>query len=404
MAMTTQNARIMSQFDALAALMTDCRPIVAERVPDGKVPSWCLERGWNAFLAKLSNDDLAAAESDPLSYFARCASTPDSLRELAKRVSDATTVADLGARALAQPLAMTSVSDRKRIQVTALVHSLAPVARRSARVVDVGSGMGHLTRAASLGWDTHATGLERQPALVLEARALAKGANASFRVCDVFHEDLALRCSDLVLSLHACGEVADIALQASVQVGARIALVSCCLQKIQGSTREALSSQGRKSGLRFGRDVLGLSNLFSREKGVEVPLGDTMAALRTRYALRLLLRSRGYSVEPGDEMRGLNRRRPRRGLEAVATDALAARGATGPTRVELEEFESRSHAEFGMARRLALPRNMLARAIECAIVFDRAVLLVEHGYLATVTTAFTPEVSPRNLLVVGEPT
>ena len=396
---------LLGRFGAILDVMADARDIVDGRVGEAVVPAWCASRGWDSYLLGLSARDLAECETTgPARWFADASSAPASLRDLARRVTVSVAVPDLGSRTLEDQLRMTSVRERKRIQVFALVAALRQIAQRKARVVDVGCGAGHLTRTVAERWGRGALGVERNHDLIEQARTLAELANVQFQELDVFQGELKLEPDDFVVGLHACGEVADVALQAAVSANASVAFVSCCLQKLRGDTRVPLSRLGEARGLAMGRDVLGLSNLSSRQQGVEVSLEETMGARRVRHALRLLLQSRGLQLEPGDEMRGLNRRRARHGLESIAPDALSMRGLPPATPAELHECEHRAREQFEVIRRLSLPRNLLARLVECAIVMDRAAFLRENGYEVAVATVFDEEVSPRNLVVVGEGT
>ena len=126
-------------------------------------------------------------------------------------------------------------------------------------------------------------------------------------------------------------------------------------------------------------------------------MGQMMQARQARYALRQLLRARGLQVEPGAEMSGINRRRANAGLSEIATRALALRGLAAATAGEIAEHERAASAGYGAVRRLSLPRNLLARSIELAVVLDRAAYLTEHGYAVLVATLFDRAVTPRNI-------
>ncbi len=395
---------VVSRFDAVLHLLSAVRDIVDGRVNDAVVPSWCASRGWDEYLLGLGREQVIACESEgPARWLAARAGAPSSLRHVAHQVLEAVMVPDLGSRTLQSQLAMTSVRERKRIQIRALVEALRQLAARSSRVVDVGCGAGHLTRIVAEQWGRAALGLERNHDLVAQASELARLAGIEFRQCDVFRDEIDIQRGDFVVGLHACGELADVALKAAAAAGASTAFISCCLQKVRGDVRQPLSERGMRGGLALSRDVLGLSNLSSRPMGVEVSLEDTMAARRVRLALRVLLRSRGVELAPGDEMRGLNRRRARHGFDAIAEEALKLRDLPPPTAHESRECEAIAREQFEVIRRLSLPRNMLARLVECAIVFDRATFLDERGYDVVVATVFDEEVSPRNLAVVGQP-
>jgi SAM-dependent methyltransferase len=388
-------------FSTILELLRSVRDIVDARVEDAAVPRWCAVRGWDPFLLALGDAEVHACETQgPARWLADRADAPGSLREVAAAALRATDVARL-AGAGVDLGATPSVQARKRRQIAALVEALRPLASGCDRVVDVGCGAGHLTRIVAGRWERQAVGLERRADLVRQAADLASRAGVAFQVCDVFADGFSTRPGDLVVGLHACGEVADVALEAAAVAGASVAFVSCCLQKVRGDTRPARSRQGQQGGLTLSRSVLGLSNLWSPEQGVEVSLETTMTARQHRHALRLLLRSRGLTLGPGDEMGGLNRRRARRGLEPLATEALARRGLAPAGEAELRACAAQAAREFAESRRLSLPRHLLARVVEVAIVRDRAAFLAEQGYDARVVTVFDAEVSPRNLAVVG---
>lgn len=127
-----------------------------------------------------------------------------------------------------------------------------------------------------------------------------------------------------------------------------------------------------------------------------------MQARLHRHGLRVLLRNRGVQLQPGEEMRGINRRQAHRGLAALAPLACQHRQLPAPTDDELQACERQAVRDFHTIRRFALPRAMLGRLLELALVLDRACFLIESGYEAKVLVAFAPEVSPRNLAVLAQ--
>jgi hypothetical protein len=267
--------------------------------------------------------------------------------------------------------------------------------------VDVGSGHGHLARWVAELFGVPAIGLERIQARVETAqRLLPTGAGVRFQVRDLLDEPWPLRPGDLAVGLHACGELSDATTMAAARAGCDLALVSCCYQKIRGEQREPLSAPLRQTDLVLRREVLGLANLASREQGVAGSITDMMQARRSRLALRLLLRERGVALRPGDEMRGINRRRAYGALENLAVAALRARELPGPGPSEIERAAREARCRFEQIRRFSLPRNMLAPLLEVLIALDRASVLAEHGLDARVVRVFAETASPRNLAVV----
>src|SRR5262249_2630297 len=147
-----------------------------------------------------------------------------------------------------------------------------------------------------------------------------------FAMFDASVEELAFAPSDLAVGLHACGELGDRMVAAAAKAGCDLALISCCLQKISGRTRVSLCRAARSRGLELTRGAPGRPTLPARSAGGEGPLSLAMAPREHRHALLHLLRGRGLALSPGEEMRGINRRRAHEGLSALATRALALRG------------------------------------------------------------------------------
>ena len=404
-------------FDAVIALdgvlhtLLPVRDILDGRVDDVEAPAWCVDRGWVDFLLALGDDDLRRCEAEGLAACAPdLAGAPASLVDLAAAVLARTQLPALDVdRRAPPPAALRSVSERKREQLAALLGAVGPMAARAARIVDVGAGEGHFTRLAAELFDRDALGIERNVDRVASATARAKerageveggGSVARFTAFDACREPLVFQTDDLAVGLHACGEVGDRLITAAAEAGCEVALVSCCLQKIAGPQRAPLSRAA--AGLSLRKDTLGLTNLTAQPRGIEASIAATIEARQVRYALLRLLRERGVVLAPGEEMRGINRRRARAGLRDVAERALAQRGLTPPTDAELAHHVAESGQRYGVIRRLALPRSMLARLVEVAVVLDRAAALAESGARITVATFVERAVTPRNIVILAD--
>jgi len=404
-------------FDAAFALdgvlhaLLPVRDILDGRVEDVDPPAWCVERGWVDFLLALGDDDLRRCEAEGLAAYAPdLAGAPANLVALASAVLAHTQLPVLDADRRAPPAsALRSVSERKREQLAALLGAVGPMAARAARIVDVGAGEGHFTRLAAELFNREALGIERDEVRVASANARAEeralaidasGNVARFVAFDACREPLVFDRADLAVGLHACGEVGDRLITAAAEAGCEVALVSCCLQKITGPLRAPLSRAAR--GLSLRKDTLGLTNLTAQPRGIEASIEATIEARQVRYALRCLLRARGVVLAPGEEMRGINRRRARAGLRDVAERALAQRGLTPPTDAEIAHHIEESGRSYALIRRLALPRSMLARLVEIAVVLDRAAALAESGARITVATFVQRAATPRNIVILAE--
>ena len=374
--------------DALAVLHP-VRDIVDGRVEGmAEAPEWCERRGWTDALLALSDDELQRCEEGRDAPGALAAVEAE-IAGLVRRLPS------LELRG-SSPVLPRGVTPRKGRQLDALLGGIQDMATRAARIVDGGAGNGHFSHLAAARFRAEVVGLDRDPARVATARGVATPAR--FLAHDACREPLALEPADLAVGLHACGEVGDRLIAAVAATGCDLALVSCCLQKIGGASRAWMSrSAAEVPPLR--REILGLANVTVRPWGVEVDLATLMAARETRLAVFHLLCARGAAIRPGEEMRGINRRRARAGLRELATLALARRGWPPPTDQELAFHELEARRIQGRIRRLSLPRDRLGRLVEVAVVLDRAAALQEAGATVRVATLCERAVTPRNLAI-----
>ena len=370
--------------------------VVERRVRDDGPPPWCEARGWSAFLLGLDDAAVERSEAEGLAHcIDSLGGAPESLRALAQETRAAAALPALH-RVEASASIRRSVPLRKQWQLEQLLAVIAPLAEPAARIVDVGAGHGHFARLAADRFARETLGLDRDERRIEKASLLAAATPAArFTTFDACHEPLPLGERDLALGLHACGELGDRLVLAAALGGSDPALVSCCFQKIRAPSRAPLSRAG--SGLTLTREALGVANVTSRPAGVETSLVATMAARGARHALFRLLRARGEELLPGAEMRGVNRRQAHAGLASLAERALALRGLAPASQAELAACEAESALAFARLRRLSLPRAMLARLVEVALVLDRAAALREAGHAVLVAEVFDQAVSPRNI-------
>jgi SAM-dependent methyltransferase len=356
----------------------------------------------------LRDEELGDCESRGLeSAVLDSAGAPAGFRRLFRDVRGVTALPkfDVPSRELPQA-ALRGVPARKRQQLGALLGVLSPLAQRAERVVDVGAGSGHFSRLsaellgrATLALDRDASRLERGKTLQEERSREAGTLDVRFIEADLSRQELELRGSDLAVGIHACGGLGDRLVLAASQARCDLALVSCCLQKIEVPHRMALSRAAGAFSLR--KSELGLTNLTIRAQGVERTLGENLRAREVRLALRHLLRSRGLEVRAGEEMRGVNRRRAHAGLAELSSHVFAQRGLPPPTEAELHAHAEQAHRDYAVIRRLSLPRNLLGRLVELAVVLDRAAVLEEAGLSVRMGELFESSVTPRNVLLLA---
>ena len=402
----SMNASRQGELASVLGVLIPVLDIVGEPIESAEPPRWCRARGWVEFLLGLSERELESCERlGTANGLAQLTNVPAELMALGVAVERVTRLPRLAApRASVPQAALHGIGARKRQQLDALLGALAPLAESAERIVDVGAGSGHLSRLAAELFGRETWALDR------DAERLRRGSQRNqqrtrsvgdlsvrFVQIDVGQEVLALEADDLAVGLHACGELGDRLVQAASTVGCDLVLISCCLQKTSAEQRLPVSRAA--AGLALQKNLLGLTNLTSRTQGVEATLAANLRARETRLALRYLLRERGLELCAGEEMRGINRRRAQAGFDDLAHHALARLELPAPTEAELRAHAAAARRDYAIMRRLALPRNMLARLVELAVVLDRAALLEEHGRHVRLAQFVDQQVTPRNTVL-----
>ncbi|HEX4448776.1 MAG TPA: methyltransferase [Polyangiaceae bacterium] len=397
---------ILTRWETAARLVADSRDLLEARPGgSGGVPAALVSRGLDAFLLSLDDAELDAIETH--GHGAPWPDrTPEGLRSLVRRAAEVCAVPVLsnpGLPGVSPDAPRKGETPRKRAQVDAFGGLIRSLSTRAHRVVDVGSGHGHLTREIAQHVALPVVGLERDPALAGRARVLSEGASPTFAVTDVLRDGLALSEGDCVVGLHACGELGD-AMVTSVarSRGVSLALVGCCLQKRRQLSRRPLCvAPGVADLLDLPRGLLGLSNLAARDEGVEATRAQNLLARERRLALNRLLSEGGPALRLGAEIEGLNRRTAHHDLPVLVARAFAVRGRPAPTARAIDEAGGWARIEHARARRLSVPRALLARVLEVYVLHDRAAFLEAQGFAVEAGILFPPTVSPRNLALLA---
>jgi hypothetical protein len=383
-------------------LLDDAKDVVLSRV-EAMSPGWAETRGWQAYLLGISEADLERADTEGIAaWFLGDAACPTSLRELAERTAELTSLVPVP---LGDPPTVNFpfMNVRKRGQVAAILRVLRESFPALSEIVDVGAGRGQLTTQASSALSVTAVGLERDPERVAVATALAGDLPVRFVTADVLSPtenpllSMPPDAHRLLMALHGCGELADALVTAAVATRAAVLLLACCPQKIRGQQRTALMPGGPT----WPREILGLANVMARTQGIEGDLKQALATKKSRLALRYMLAARGATIPAGEEMRGVNRRKANAGFAIFAQAVCQVRGFPAPTPHEIAAADEQAQEHYLAQRRLSLPRSMLGRALEIFLALDRALYLQHHGYHTRVVELFPAAYSPRNLAVLG---
>ncbi|MBI2389385.1 MAG: methyltransferase [Deltaproteobacteria bacterium] len=389
--------RLASRLAAAAGLIGAHRDVLAARPAGSGVPAALDARGWTGFLADLGDASVDAFEIAGLD--ADWSAAPPSLAAMVAEARAVCAVPELTEGALGRDAprhrraSRRGETPRKSAQIDAFAWVLLPIARDAGRIVDVGSGHGHLTRELEARLARPVLGLERDVRLTARARSLG----GAFAETDVLRDGLPLEAGDCVVGLHACGELGDVMVRSAAEHRASIALVGCCLQKRRDDARVPLSEAEPVLATR----LLGLSNLVAREEGVEASRADNLAARARRLALHRLLVERVGPLRLGAEMDGLNRRAAHADLSTLVERAFARRALAVPSAADVRAADAWAREEHARARRLSLPRALLARVLEVFVLADRACFLEAHDREVVVGRVFPAGVSARNLALVS---
>lgn len=395
---------IATALERALGILDEARDVVTGRPEEGTAPEWAAQRGWSDYLLALSEEQLVEAEQAPARFLAAHSEAPESLRAIAVQVT-----------ALCSPFEDVSTPERPSLErhvkprKQAQLDAFSAVALREfagvSRIVDLGAGHGHLTRALARALLPQETlGIDWHDGRVARAIDLAGPDGPRFVHGDASRaagDELPVAASDLVVGLHPCGDLGDTLVSRAREAGAHVLAVSCCFQETKRDARGPLSQQACAAGFTVPKHALGLANLSPVSFEGSGSLADKLERRRTRLALHLLLEARGVALDPGAEARGVNKDRVRQGLTEVAALSLAKRGLPPATTAELADAAARAERADASIRRLSLPRHALSRMLELAIVMDRARLLEEGGWRTQVLTLFSSRTSPRNLAIVA---
>ena len=375
---------------------------------DDAIPEAWKARPEADYLQRLSDEEVRIAQRSGLWALPDLKNAPDALIRLSALSKEA---ADFGIRPDVQaqspgnsdPLfkdcLQRGVSLRKAEELWWFTRQVSDLIGQETAIVDLGSGHGHLTAHLARAFGVKACGYEKNSDFVSRANDLHAVLNPalSFRTCDLLKEDPELSPQSLLIGLHACGVLGDLAVRLCAKARCSLAFVACCHQKIPGDFRKSLN-EGDPTAL--DRRILGLANSRNAENPVEGEFEQNRNTRVKRLALRLLFRTRGIPVTFGEEAHGTGRRHLRdTEFKALAAEVFAKRDLDAPTNQECERAWAEACARYPKIERAALSREAFSPIIELYIALDRAAYLEHRGFKTELLRVFPPELSPRNLML-----
>lgn len=265
--------------------------------------------------------------------------------------------------------------------------------------VDWCGGKGHLGRRL-LRDGQRLTCLEYDEALVTSGQALSAhhGLNVTHELQDVMAADLALFSSDTPVALHACGDLHVRLMHKAADAGCQhLAIAPCCYNRTIGDHRRLCSEA---SALTLTLDDLGLPVAATVTAGARVRKQRDTSMAR-RLAFDLLQRQR----------RGVDEYLPCPSLPAAwlhkpfaqyCMDLAEIQGVPLGDFKDWIALEALGWQRLAEVRNLELVRGLFRRPLELWLVLDRALYLQERRYDVQVGLFCTPDLTPRNLMILAE--
>ncbi|MBC8997503.1 methyltransferase [Pseudomonas sp. N40(2020)] len=393
---------LLARFTALDAFLTTHQALWKPR------PFTYLQLPWEVSYPELalwlrgrSLEDAENAHNQP----ADLADAPEPFASLAALSAELGEVGELPGYALeaAGHRLNVDVPGRKWQQIEAFASRLS-FASQPTHWLDWCSGKGHLGRRL-LGDGQQLTCVEYDPSLVASGQALSQRhhLHALHIEQDVTASDAAslLNAEHTPVALHACGDLHVRLMQLASASGCRqLAIAPCCFNRINRTTYQALSCAGLKSALQLSRDDLALPMSETVTAGARVRRQRDTSMAR-RLAFDLLQR----------QLRGIDEYLPTPSLPSAwldkpfadyCRDLAALKELSTIGTQDWPAFEAAGWKRLAEVRNLELLRGLFRRPLELWLNLDRALFLVEQGYVVRLGVFCETALTPRNFLLLAE--
>ncbi|MGE8482110.1 MAG: methyltransferase [Pseudomonas sp.] len=330
---------------------------------------------------------------------------PEPFASLAAMSLELSAVGELPARALeaAGHRLNVDVPGRKWQQIEAFAGCLQ-FACAPTHWLDWCSGKGHLGRRL-LQTGQQLTCLEYDPALVASGQALSQRhqMHALHVEQDVLAPDAAslLNADHTPVALHACGDLHVRLIQLASAAGCKqLAIAPCCYNRISLNTYRPLSCVAERSDLHLSLDDLALPMSETVTAGARVRRQRDTSMAR-RLGFDLLQR----------QLRGVDEYLPTPSLPSAwldkpfadyCRDLAALKDLSTVGTPDWTELEAAGWQRLAEVRNLELLRGLFRRPLELWLVLDRALFLIEQGYVVRLGTFCESPLTPRNFLLLAE--
>ncbi|MFJ2466810.1 methyltransferase [Pseudomonas sp. NPDC087615] len=393
---------LLARFTALDAFLIEHQALWKPR------PFTHLSLPWETTYPQLSSwlrarslDDAERAHNRP----ADLAEAPEPFAALAALSAQLSAVGELPGHTLeaAGHRLNVDVPGRKWQQIEAFASRLSFTAQPT-HWLDWCSGKGHLGRRL-LREGQQLTCVEYDPLLVASGQALSNRhhLHALHIEQDVLAADAAtlLNAAHTPVALHACGDLHVRLMQLASASGCRqLAIAPCCYNRISRTAYQAVSCAGLETALQLSLEDLALPMSETVTAGARVRR-QRDASMARRLAFDLWQRQlRGvdeYLPTPSLPSTWLDKPFADYCCDLASLKALSTVGAQ-----DWQALESAGWQRLAEVRNLELLRGLFRRPLELWLNLDRALFLVEQGYVVRLGTFCEAPLTPRNFLLLAE--
>ncbi|MBY0517117.1 MAG: SAM-dependent methyltransferase [Bacteriovoracaceae bacterium] len=281
------------------------------------------------------------------------------------------------------------------------------------KIVDIGGGQGHLAQSMAHHYELDVTSLDMDESLQTlglrwqEFKWPESKHPVTFRKHKITRQDeefaRLLDSSTLTTGLHTCGGLAVAHLEASLLARAHVLNMPCCYHKLELQDCN-LSQNAKQKPLAWEQFSLTLASGAHRK----VTLNDVEfrnQVKRYRYTLHFFL-VQEFGMHEQVKLGNCEEKL----YYGPFADYCRAQLAILNLETQLSDeslesfFQTKQHQEL-ISKMLAagVIRESFGRALEAAVITDRALWLEEQNYKASIYEIFNPEISPRNIVLEAKP-
>lgn len=304
--------------------------------------------------------------------------------------------------------------EKKAHEISLLVPYLGELAKKHSfsHIVDIGGGIGHLSRTLGHQYPVCCICLDHDKALQEKGKSLLKNEKVEFiskglgnpiipsKEFDTLNDEESLRIfskDSLTVGLHSCGPLSLRLMEEVIRRGGK-SLVNfpCCYLKLDPFLEVNLSSIAKINPLSFSTIGLTLaSRSHSKFSFEDFLVKETVKKIR--YTFHLLLFEK-LNIKEFIGAGNYPLKKYQEGFSIYAKEKLDELGISHEfTDMQLEDFFEEKKDLVRYMFLCNILRWQMGRVLETHLLIDRALYLQENGFEVELFELFDQEISPRNL-------